>query len=188
MSGTNDITRLLHAARHGDDAALGAVLQTMYTALRELAANQLRRNRSEQTLSATALVNEAWLRVFGAGTQPDWESRRHLLGVTARAMREVLIDAARRRQAAKRPPDSERLDLAEIVGELAGDVDYAALGDCLDLLERIDPRQAQIVNLRFFAGLPANEIAAALDVSVTTVQREWRLARAWLRRELALTD
>jgi RNA polymerase sigma factor (TIGR02999 family) len=179
-----DVTRLLHSAQAGDTAALEEALRQMYAALHRLAGAQLRRNTSERTLSATALVNEAYIKVFGGGSSPQWESRGHLLGVAARAMREVLVDSARRRQAAKRPQDCDRIELSEISGSLMPEVDYVALIDALDALEQIDPRQASIVSMRFFVGLSAEQIAAALGISATTVQREWRLARAWLQREM----
>lgn len=178
------VTQLLHSAQSGDAQALDEVLRQMYSALHGLASEQLRQNRSERTLSATALVNEAYLKVFGGQVAPVWESRGHLLGVSVRAMREVLIDAARRRQAAKRPQGADRLQLTEISDSLSADVDYVALTECLDLLESLDPRQAQIVTLRFFVGFTAEQIGTVLGISPATVQREWRLARAWLQREL----
>lgn len=179
-----DVTRLLQSAQEGDATAMDLALRHMYAALHRLAGAQLRQNSSERTLSATALVNEAYLKVFGNGGEPAWENRGHLLGVAARAMREVLIDAARRRQASKRPQSADRIELTEISGALAGEVDYAALIECLEALEQLDPRQAQIVSMRFFVGLTAEQIATAMGISPATVQREWRLARAWLQREL----
>lgn len=178
-----DVTRLLHSAQAGDSEAMDEAMRQMYAALHRLAGAQLRQNSSERTLSATALVNEAYLKVFG-GHAPAWESRGHLLGVAARAMREVLIDAARRRKAAKRPQHHDRVELSEISGAFSGEVDYAALSECMEALEQIDPRQANIVSLRFFVGLTADQIGAAMGISPATVQREWRLARAWLQREL----
>jgi RNA polymerase sigma factor (TIGR02999 family) len=184
LTGPAEVTSLLRSAQSGDAAALDRVLREMYDALHRLADAQLRQNRSERTLSATALVNEAYLKVFGGQAGLAWESRGHLLGVAARAMREVLIDAARRRQAAKRPQESDRLQLTEVAAGLSAEVDYVALSESLDLLESLDPRQAQIVTLRFFVGLTAEQIGAAMGISPATVQREWRLARAWLKREL----
>jgi RNA polymerase sigma factor, TIGR02999 family len=180
----SEVTRLLHSAQAGDPDAMDEALRQMYAALYRLAGAQLRQNSSERTLSATALVNEAYLKVFGGNSAPEWESRGHLLGVAARAMREVLVDAARRRQAAKRPQRCDRMELSEISGSLTPDVDYVALLECLEALEQIDPRQAGIVSMRFFVGLNADQIGTALGISPATVQREWRLARAWLQREL----
>jgi RNA polymerase sigma factor (TIGR02999 family) len=181
---TVDVTSLLLAAREGDPDALDEALRRMYNALHRLADEQLRHDRNERTLSATALVNEAYLRVFVGAAPPQWESRGHLLGVTARAMRQVLIDASRRRKAAKRPQVKDRISLTEVVSGLAVEVEPDALEEALNQLEAIDPRQARIVEMRFFVGLTAEQIGAALDVSPSTVQREWRLARAWLQREL----
>lgn len=179
-----EVTRLLHSAQSGDPQALDEALRQMYSALHGIAQAQLSRERSERTLSATALVNEAYLKVFGGVAPPHWASRRHLLGVAARAMREVLVDSARRRNAAKRPQESGRLQLVEISSELSDQIDYSALAECLDLLSALDPRQSNIVAMRFFMGMNAEQIGLALDISTSTVQREWRLARAWLQREL----
>lgn len=178
-----DVTLLLRSAQSGDAAAMNEALSLMYAALHRLAAAQLHQNSSERTLSPTALVNEAYLKLFGERA-PVWENRGHLLGVAARAMREVLIDAARRRKAAKRPQDCDRIDLSKIAGSVALEVDYVGLLDCLEALEQLDPRQASIVSMRFFLGLNAEQIGTALEISPVTVQREWRLARAWLQREL----
>jgi RNA polymerase sigma factor (TIGR02999 family) len=184
MDKQSEVTRLLHSAQAGDPDAMDEALRQMYAALHRLAGAQLRQNSSERTLSATALVNEAYLKVFGGSASPAWENRGHLLGVAARAMREVLIDAARRRQASKRPQSVDRIELSEISGALTHEVDYAALLECMEALEQIDPRQANIVSMRFFVGLTAEQIGTAMGISPATVQREWRLARAWLQREL----
>jgi len=184
MHGTGHVTKLLQASQAGDPDALNEALQQMYAALHQLAASQLHSNRSERTLSATALVNEAFLRVFACERVPSWESRSHLMGVAAHAMRQVLIDAARRRGAAKRPQDVDRFSLSEVTSGLERDVDPNALDDALNRLAELDERQARIVEMRFFVGLNAEEIAAALGISASTVQREWRMARAWLQREL----
>ncbi|MET0332282.1 MAG: ECF-type sigma factor [Dyella sp.] len=184
MTDDIEVTRLLHSAQQGDAAAMDEALRQMYAALHRQADAQLRRNYGERTLSATALVNEAYLKVFAGEGPPRWENRGHLLGVAARAMREVLIDAARRRQAVKRPQGRDRIELSEVATLLAVEADYAALLECLQQLEQLDPRQASIVSMRFFIGLNAEQIGEALDISPATVQREWRLARAWLQREL----
>ncbi|MBD8880379.1 MULTISPECIES: ECF-type sigma factor [Rhodanobacter] len=184
MNDTVEVTRLLHDAQAGDPAALNEALRQMYDALRGIARAQLSGEQMERTLSATALVNEAYLKVFGGSQPPDWASRRHLLGVAARAMREVLVDSARRRNAAKRPQEADRLQLTEISMELSDGVDYGALVECLDMLATLDRRQADIVAMRFFMGMSVEQIAMAMEISSSTVQREWRLARAWLQREL----
>ncbi len=185
MNDTVGVTRLLHDAQAGDPDALNEALRQMYDALRGIARAQLGNEQMERTLSATALVNEAYLKVFGGTKPPDWANRRHLLGVAARAMREVLVDSARRRNAAKRPREADRLQLTEISMELSDGVDYSALVECLDTLATLDRRQADIVAMRFFMGMSVEQIALAMGISTSTVQREWRLARAWLQRELA---
>lgn len=186
MNSELEVTRWLQRASSGDRDALDEVARQLYSALKRTAQGQLRHAPGETTLSATALVNEAWLRLFGPTLGTEWKSREHLLAVAARAMRGVLVDKARRRGAAKRPQASDRLQLGEVIEGLEGEVDTLELVECLDLLEQLDPRQAMIVSLRFFVGLNADEIAEAIGVSAATVSREWRTARAWLRRELEL--
>ena len=180
-----EVTVWLRGAMEGDAEAMDQVMRQMYAALRQVARQQLAGEYQPRTLSATELVNESFLRLFGGGSMPRVEDRRHLLGIAARAMRQVLIDAARRRNAAKRPSAEDRIALTEIIDTLADGAEPEALGRAIDDLEAIDPRQARIVELRFFIGLTEEEIAALLGLSVSTVQREWRIARAWLRRELA---
>ncbi len=180
-----DVTTWLQEAIAGDATAMDRVMRQMYAALRQVARQQLGAEFQPRTLCATELVNESFLRLFGSDALPRIEDRRHLLGMAARAMRQVLIDAARRRNAAKRPAAEDRIALTEIVDSLAGDAEPEALGQAIDDLEAIDPRQARIVEMRFFIGLTEEEIASLLGLSVSTVQREWRIARAWLRRELA---
>ena len=185
MRSSGDVTRLVQRWGAGDSQAMGELLPLLYDELRRLAAAYMRRQPMGHTLQPTALVNEAYLKVFGGTQAPDWANRRHLLGVAARAMREVLVDSARRRNAAKRPREADRLQITEISMELSDGVDYSALVECLDMLATLDRRQADIVAMRFFMGMSAEQIAMALEISTSTVQREWRLARAWLQRELA---
>ena len=180
-----EVTVWLKGALAGDAQAMDRVMRQMYAALRQIARQQLAGEYQPRTIGATELVNESFLRLFGGDAMPRVEDRRHLLGMAARAMRQVLIDAARRRNAAKRPAAEDRIALTEIVDSLAGGAEPEALGEAIDALEALDPRQARIVELRFFIGLTEEEIASLLGLSVSTVQREWRIARAWLRRELA---
>lgn len=182
-----DVTRLLHAAAAGNPAAMDEAMRRLYGALHGLAASQLLRERQGATLSSTMLVNEAWLQVFVDGIPPTWENRGHLLAVSARAMRQVLIDHARRRKAGKRPQDEFRLQLTEVTDSLGTDVELDELESALERLAQLDERQARIVDMRFFVGLTGEQIAAATGLSTATVQREWRMARAWLQRELAAT-
>ncbi len=181
-----DITRLLHAAADGEPAAMDRVVQDLYQALHHLAAAQLGRERGDPMLSATVLINEAWLKLFAGEPLPPLENRGHLLGLAAHAMRQVLIDHARRRMSAKRPQEQDRMQLTEVADSLGAEVEPDLLEGALDRLAALDPRQARIVDMRFFAGLTGEQIAAATGLSTATVQREWRMARAWLRRELAV--
>ncbi len=179
-----EVTRLLHAAAQGDHAAMNDAMHQLYQALHGLAAAQLGREQPGALLSPTMLVNEAWLQVFADATPPRWESRGHLLAVASRAMRQVLIDYARHRKAAKRPQDAHRIRLTEITASLGSEADPDDLNAALTRLAQLDERQAQIVDMRFFIGLTGEQIAAATGLSTATVQREWRMARAWLQREL----
>lgn len=180
-----DVTTWLREAIDGDEVAMARVIDQMYLALRQVARQQLDAEHRPRTLSVTELVSESFLRMFGGGASPKIEDRRHLLGMAARAMRQVLIDAARRRDAAKRPDAEDRIALTEIIHSLAGGAQPELLGDAIDALEALDPRQARIVEMKFFVGLTEEEIGSVLEISTSTVQREWRIARAWLRRELA---
>lgn len=179
-----EVTQLLQQLHAGDAGDMDALMRRMYGSLRRLARAQLRLERGECTLDATELVNEAYLRLFAGGV-PAIENRAHLAGLAARAMRRVLIDAARRRHALKRPPAAERTGLTQIADRLAEQASPDDLDGALRQLEQFDPRQAQIVEMRFFVGLREEDIGALLNISARTVQREWRIARAWLRRELS---
>jgi RNA polymerase sigma factor (TIGR02999 family) len=156
----------------------------LYQELRRLAAGCLRRERPNHTLQPTALVNEAWLRM-AAQSQPGWNGRVQFLAVASHLMREILIDYARTRNRAKRGGGQAPI-CVEDAGELAArEVDLVALDDALNVLERIDTQQRQIVELRYFGGLNIEETAQVLGVSPATVKRDWRMAKAWLHRELS---
>jgi RNA polymerase sigma-70 factor, ECF subfamily len=160
------------------------VSQDVYDELRRLAAAYMRRERPGQTLQATALVPEAYMRL--ANARPAWNDRRHFVGIAARAMRQVLVDRARARGAAKRWAGLNRTSLHESLQAIApGDDLLPALDAALTKLEQIDPEQARIVELRYFAGLGVEDAAAALGISPATLKRRWALARAWLHRELS---
>jgi RNA polymerase sigma factor (TIGR02999 family) len=155
----------------------------VYNELRRLAAAYMRRERPGQSLQATALVHEAYLRLAGAGT--PWTDRQHFLGIAARSMRQILVERARARGAQKRWGGMNRVTLTETVAAAAHeDALLPALDEALARLETIDPEQAKIVELRYFAGLSIEETAAALGLSPATVKRRWTMARAWLFREL----
>jgi len=179
------LTRLLTAARGGEAGATDALARAVYDELRTLAAGHLRRERADHTLQPTALVHEAYLRLF-RGARIDWRNRAHFFGMAARVMRQVLVDHARRAQTAKRAYGSP-VALEDVIGlaDAAGTpLDVLRVHDALESLAALDARQARIVELRFFVGLTLDETAAVLGVSPVTVSREWALARAWLAAEL----
>lgn len=183
-----EITRMLHAAAGGDREAAAALLPRVYAELRALAAARLRRAPPGQTLQATALVHEAYLALVG-GQDPGWSGRGHFFGAAAQAMREIVIDQARRKAAHKRGGELRR-EASEALAELAVDdglpgEDLLALDAALTRLQAEHPERAQIVLLRHFGGLSEAEIAALLGVSTRTVERAWRFARAYLHAALA---
>ena len=158
----------------------------VYDELRRLAASYLRRERPGQTLQATALVNEAYIRLIGEKAQ-NWQNRTHFLAIAALSMRQILVQRARARNAAKRGGDPQRITLDEQLlpaSAQGGELDLLALDEALDKLARLDERQAKIVELRYFGGLSVEEAAEALGISPATVKRDWTLARAWLKKEL----
>lgn len=164
--------------------AIDALAPSVYHELRRLAASYMRRERPGQTLQATALVHEVYLRLAGAGT--PWTDERHFLGIAARSMRQILVERARARGALKRWGGMDRVSLTEsLVAGAGGDALLPALDEALSRLERIDAEQARIVELRYFVGLSVEESAEALGISPATLKRRWALARAWLFRELA---
>ena len=187
-----DVTGLLVAWSEGDSAALDALLPVVYAELRRQARRALRHEAAGHTLQPTALVHEAYLKLVGQ--RPGrWLRREQFFGVAARCMRQVLVDAARTRRAAKRGGGAHAITLSDAEGlaaapaaadEAAGD-DVLALDAALTRLAALDPDQARVVELRYFAGLTLDDTAATLGISPATVSREWTVARRWLRRELA---
>ena len=180
------VTQLLQRASAGDDQARAALFDVLYDELRRLAEAAMRRERPDHTLQPTALVHETYVRL--ADDSGRFENRAHFFGVAASAMRRVLVDHARARGAQKRGGGEAPLnldDLDNLPGVPAAGVDLVALDDALSRLAALDPRQAQVVELRFFGGLSVEETAALLALSPRTVKREWQLARAWLKRALA---
>ena len=160
------------------------LVPAVYNELRRLAAAYMRRERPGQTLQATALVHEAFMRLAGTG-QP-WKDRNHFLAIAARSMRQILVERARARGAQKRWAGLDRVSLTDsLVRGAEADAMLPALDEALDRLERLDPEQARIVELRYFAGLGIEEAAEALGISAATLKRRWALARAWLFRELS---
>lgn len=180
-----EVTLLLQKWQDGHPEALDALIPLVYRKLRRLAHAHLRNERSDHTLQTGALVNEAYLRLVGLNP-PHWESRTHFFAIAGRLMRQILVDYARRHRAGKRGAGACRVSLDE-VSEPAREpqVDVVALDEALDSLTTIDPRQARVVELRFFAGMSLQEISAALGIAPATVQRDWTAARAWLHREMS---
>lgn len=184
-----DVTRLLRSAAAGDEAAFDRVFQAVYEELRRLA-RHVRRGRAGETINTTALVHEAYLRLVPS-RELEWEGRSHFMGVAARAMRQVLVRAAERKTALKRGSGKADVSLDDApAGALAEGSGVApegvlALDAALDRLEKLSPRQARVVECRYFAGMSVEETGEALGVSEPTVKRDWRAARAWLARELA---
>lgn len=179
-----DVTGLLLAWSKGDRGALDALVPHVYGELRRQADRYLRRQRSGHTLQATALVHEAFLRLVDQ-TNVSFHDRAHFFAVASRAMRQILVDHARRRHTDKRGGDATRLVLEDGTASVQPrGVDLIALDDALERLEALDPGQARLVELRFFAGLSIEETAEALHLSPATVKRRWSLARAWLHRAI----
>jgi RNA polymerase sigma factor (TIGR02999 family) len=182
---SSDVTRLLKAWTGGDEAALAQLMEQVYGELHRIAHRYMRNERKADTLQTTALVNEAYLRLTDAAAI-EWRDRAQFFALAAQMMRRILVDAARARGARKRGGGAVQVALDEtavVRGE--PDQDLLALDDALTAFSRMAPRQARIVELRYFGGLTEDEIAAALDVSPRTVRRDWELARAWLLRELS---
>jgi RNA polymerase sigma factor (TIGR02999 family) len=181
---STEITRLLVEWSDGNREALDRLMPLVYDELWSLAASYLRRERLDHTLQPTALIHEAFFKLLDQ-RRVQWQSRSHFFGIAARLMRRILVDHARTRSAAKRPPMASRLSIddVDVVSETA-DVDVLALDQALVRLASIDPQQERIVEMRFFAGLTVEETAAALTISPDTVKREWTMAKAWLYRAL----
>lgn len=183
-----DVTRLLVRAREGSREAVEELLPLVYAELRRVAGRQLRNERGDHTLGASGLINEAYLKLADQ-LQVDWQSREHFYAIAARAMRQVLIDYARKRNAEKRGGDWDRTSLDNKgLGFDAPLADLLALDQALDRLSGIDERLRRIVEYRFFCGLTEKESAELLGVTVRTVQRDWMKARAWLYKELYSGD
>jgi len=180
-----DVTRVLNTWRAGDPAAVAQLMPLVYEELRRLARNYLRRERPDHTLQATALVHEAYLRLIDADAV-SWQNRAHFYGIAAKLMRRILVDHARARNASKRGGLVEKISLDEArdLPPVAAN-DLVALDGALQDLTKSYPRKGQVVELKFFGGLEAKEIAEVLQVSEKTVLRDWQFAKLWLCRELS---
>jgi RNA polymerase sigma factor (TIGR02999 family) len=166
-----------------NDQSAGQLVPAVYNELRRLAAAYMRRERPGQTLQATALVHEAFMRL--AGTDQPWKDRNHFIAIAARSMRQILVERARARGAQKRWAGLDRVSLTEsLIRGVEEDAMLPALDEALDRLEQLDAEQARIVELRYFAGMGIEEAAETLGISPATLKRRWALARAWLFREL----
>jgi RNA polymerase sigma factor (TIGR02999 family) len=179
----SDVTRILAAMEQGDPHAAGKLLPLVYEELRQLAAQKLAHEQPGQTLQATALVHEAYLRLVGGEQARDWAGRGHFFAAAAEAMRRILIDNARHKQTRKAGGGRRRLDLDAIEPALEAENGdrLLALDEALRQLEVEDPRKAELVKLRFFTGLTTEQAAAALGVSTSTAEKDWAYARSWLR-------
>jgi RNA polymerase sigma-70 factor, ECF subfamily len=178
------LTSLLESWRAGDAQAADRVLSTVYEELRRLASYYMRQERSGHTLQPTALVHELYLKMFQA-EQIGWENRAHFFAAAAQALRRILVNYARDRQAQKRGGKQFRLSLTEASGlSDTADFDVLAIEEALTRLERVDERAARVVELRFFAGMTDAEAAEALGISTATLKRDWSFGRAWLLRHL----
>src|SRR5438270_13408246 len=176
----SEVTRILSAVEQGDPSAAEQLLPLVYDELRRLAAQRLSREAPGQTLDATALVHEAYLRLVGPNVEPHWDCRGHCFAAAAEAMRRILIDNARRKRRPKHGGDRRRVDLDEAASLADSDEHLLALNDALDQLAEQEPAKAELVKLRYFAGLSLEEAAACLGISLATAKRYWAVARARL--------
>jgi RNA polymerase sigma factor (TIGR02999 family) len=184
LSGSREITRLLQAWSQGDQSALDKLTPHVYKELHRVARRYMSREPGGHTLQTAALINETYVRLIESG-DVNWQNRAHFFGVCAHLMRQILTDFARSRLSKKRGRDVQRISLDESL-EVSPEprADLVALNDALNRLAAIDPRKSQVVELRFFGGLTAEQAAEVLKVSPHTVLRDWKLAKVWLHREL----
>ncbi len=181
----NDVTQLLNAIERGERQAAEQLLPLVYAELRQLAAQRLLRETPGQTLQATALVHEAYVRLVGDEQAERWDHRGHFFAAAAEAMRRILIENARRKQSLKRGGQMERVDLDNAEPAARDrDEELLALDEALQKFATLDPRKAELVQLRYFGGLTSEQAAKVLGISVATAERDWTYARAWLRCEL----
>jgi RNA polymerase sigma-70 factor, ECF subfamily len=186
--GPSEITQMLIELTGGNKEVVNQILPHIYDELRRLAGSYLRRERADHTLQPTALVHEAYMNLIDQ-KQVHWQNRAHFFGIAAQVMRRILMDHARKHTAEKRGGDAEKLPLEEEILIVSHDrsADLIALDDALENLATFDPQKARIVELRYFGGLSIEETAEVTGVSVPTINRQWRMAKAWLHAELANT-
>lgn len=180
----NDVTRILRAVCEGRKSAAEELFPLVYGELRREAGHLMRQEKHQVTLQPTALVHEAYVKLVG-GEDINWIDRAHFCRVAARAMRQILVDHARKRNALKRVDRNKRVTLSDSLRMIRGEpLDLISLDEVLQELAALSPRQSEIVELRFFGGLTVKEVAAIIDTSTSTVESDWRMARAWLHRQL----
>ncbi len=185
---THEVTQLLAQLSRGDERAADQLMPVVFEEFRALAASYMAREGRDHTFQPTALVNEAYLRLVDQ-RQTDWKDRSHFFAIGAQAMRRVLVDHARAKRREKRGGSAQRVALQDDIALSPGrEEDVLAVNDALERLAQLDPRQARIVELRFFAGLNVEEVAEVLGVSKRTVESDWTMVRAWLRKELGEGD
>ena len=179
-----DVTQILHQIEQGDAAASERLLPLVYDELRKLAAAKLANENPGQTLQATALVHEAYIRLAGGDSGQQWDSRGHFFAAAAEAMRRILVDQARRKATQKHGGAHQRVQFEEGIFSKESDDELLALSDALDLLEQQDPTKAKLVKLRYFAGLTTDQAAESLGIGVSTANKYWAYAKVWLRAEI----
>jgi RNA polymerase sigma factor (TIGR02999 family) len=184
------VTKLLSSIEAGDDPnAAAELLPLVYQELRKLAASKLAQEKPGQTIQATELVHEAWLRLVGKDANIHWQGRGHFFGAAARAMQRILVENARHKKTLKAGGDHKRVELSEVAAQVRGrDVDVLEVDQALEKLEKQDRRKAELVRLRFFAGLTLEEAARALGISLSTADNDWAYAKTWLRLEMAESE
>jgi RNA polymerase sigma factor (TIGR02999 family) len=181
---SEQVTRLLIDSTAGNRDAAAGLMPLVYDELRRLARGYLQRERADHTLQATGLVHEAYLRLVDQ-TTTTWQNRAHFFGVAAQLMRRILVDHARRHRMQKRGGAWAKVEFDEALAPaVSRSLDVIALDDALQELVELNPQHSRIIELRFFGGLTTKEVAVVLDLSLRTVEREWRMARAWLRRQI----
>ncbi|HSQ58365.1 MAG TPA: ECF-type sigma factor [Gemmata sp.] len=183
-----DVTQILSAIEQGDPHAAEVLLPLVYDELRRLAAARLADEKAGQTLQATALVHEAYLRLVGKDASSKWNGRGHFFAAAAEAMRRILVEQARRKRRVKHGGEHRRVDLEEVAEVAHPRDDLLALDDALTQLAAVQPTKAELVKLRYFAGLSLEEAAVALGLSLATAKRQWAVARAWLFDKLSGSD
>ena len=184
----SDVTRILMSI-DDDPKAADELLPLVYLELRKLAADKLAREKPGQTIQATVLVHEAWLRLVGPDVDGHWNGRGHFFGAAARAMQRILVEQARRKQSLKAGGDYNRVELSQLAAQVQGPgAEVLEVDEALQKLEALDRRKAELVRLRFFAGLTLAEAARTLGVSTSTAENDWVYAKAWLKLEMAEAD